>query len=48
MVHLRASGVAVDYHPRPEAGHNTAWWPELKDTFEGFVRDIRAIRCRRR
>jgi pimeloyl-ACP methyl ester carboxylesterase len=37
--HLRASGVTVDYHPRPEAGHNTAWWPEVKDTFESFVRD---------
>jgi hypothetical protein len=37
--HLRGSGVTVDYHPRPEAGHNTAWWPEMKDTFETFVRD---------
>jgi pimeloyl-ACP methyl ester carboxylesterase len=37
--HLRASGVSVEYHPRPEAGHNTAWWPELKDTFEAFVRN---------
>jgi predicted esterase len=37
--HLRGSGVKVDYHPRPEAGHNTAWWPEMKDTFETFVRE---------
>ncbi len=37
--HLRASGVTIDYHPRPEAGHNTAWWPELRDTFESFVHD---------
>jgi len=37
--HLRGSGVTVDYHPRPEAGHNTAWWPELKEAFEAFVRD---------
>jgi hypothetical protein len=36
--HLRDSGVAIEYHPRPEAGHNTAWWPEMKDTFEAFVR----------
>jgi dienelactone hydrolase len=36
--HLRDSGVAVEYHPRPEAGHNTAWWPEMKDPFEAFVR----------
>jgi hypothetical protein len=37
--HLRGSGVTVDYHPRPEGAHNTAWWPELKDTFETFVRE---------
>jgi hypothetical protein len=36
--HLRDSGVAVDYHPRPEAGHNTAWWPEMMEPFEAFVR----------
>ena len=36
--HLRDSGVEVDYHPRPEAGHNTAWWPEMKEPFEAFVR----------
>jgi hypothetical protein len=36
--HLKDSGVAVDYHPRPEAGHNTAWWPEMKEPFEAFVR----------
>jgi hypothetical protein len=36
--HLRDSGVAVEYHPRPEGGHNTAWWPEMKAPFEAFVR----------
>jgi hypothetical protein len=36
--HLEASGVAVEYHPQPDAGHNTAWWPEVKDSFEAFVR----------
>jgi hypothetical protein len=30
-------GVTVEYHPQPEAGHNTAWWPQLKDIFEEFV-----------
>ena len=35
--HLRAGGVAIDYHPQPEGEHNTRWWPELKDTFEQFV-----------
>src|SRR5262249_37806137 len=37
--HLRGGGVMVDYHPRPEAGHNTAWWPDMKDAFERFVRE---------
>src|SRR5262249_18431614 len=36
---LRGGGVVVDYHPRPEAGHNTAWWPDMKDAFERFVRE---------
>src|SRR5947208_9107477 len=33
------TGVDIEYHPQPEAGHNTAWWPEVKDTYEKFVRD---------
>jgi len=33
------TGVKIDYYPQPEAGHNTAWWPDLKDTFEKFVAD---------
>jgi hypothetical protein len=37
--HLDDSGVTIAYHPRPEAAHNTAWWPEMKDTFEAFVRE---------
>jgi pimeloyl-ACP methyl ester carboxylesterase len=37
--HLDDSGVTIAYHPRPEAAHNTAWWPEVKDTFEAFVRE---------
>jgi hypothetical protein len=37
--HLKRGGVAVDYHPQPDAGHNTAWWPQVKDTFETFVRE---------
>jgi hypothetical protein len=39
IAHMKKGGVTVDYHPQPEAGHNTAWWPEVKDTFEAFVRD---------
>ena len=37
--HLIGNGVTVAYYPQPEAGHNTAWWPELKDLFEKFVAD---------
>jgi dienelactone hydrolase len=37
--HLKSGGVTVDYHPQPDAGHNTAWWPEVKDTYEAFVRE---------
>src|SRR2546427_518124 len=34
-----ATAVNVDYYPQPEAGHNTMWWPEMKDVFEKFVGD---------
>ena len=37
--HLKKSGVEIDYHPQPDAGHDTSWWPEVKDRFESFVRD---------
>lgn len=30
-------GLSVDYRPQPDAGHNTAWWPQLKDAYEAFV-----------
>ena len=36
---LQDGGVQIDYYPQPSAGHNTSWWPELKDTFESFVRE---------
>jgi hypothetical protein len=37
--HLKQGGVSIDYHPQPNAVHNTAWWPEVKDTYEAFVRE---------
>jgi poly(3-hydroxybutyrate) depolymerase len=37
--HLKQGGVSIDYHPQPNAGHNTAWWPEVKDSYEAFVRE---------
>jgi hypothetical protein len=33
------SGASIEYHPQPEAGHNTAWWPDVKNIFEKFVTD---------
>jgi len=38
VLHLRDKGVEVVYQPQPNAVHNTAWWPEVKDSFEAFVR----------
>ena len=37
--HMKRGGMSVDYHPQPMAGHNTAWWPEVKDIFEAFVHE---------
>ena len=36
--HLQRGGVTLAYEPQPDAGHNTAWWPQVKDAFEDFVR----------
>jgi hypothetical protein len=37
--HMKRGGVGLDYHPQPNAGHNTAWWPDVKDAYETFVRE---------
>ena len=37
--HLQKGGVKVEYHPQPNAVHNTAWWPEVRSAFETFVRN---------
>jgi dienelactone hydrolase len=37
--HFEAGGVDTTYLPQPDGAHNTAWWPEVKDRFEAFVRD---------
>ena len=36
---MQKGGVEVKYLPQPEAVHNTVWWPEVKDTYEAFVKD---------
>jgi hypothetical protein len=35
--HLQESGVELVYHRQLTAGHDTSWWPDLKDPFEQFV-----------
>lgn len=37
--HLQKSGVTLEYDPQPDGVHNTAWWPQVKDTFETFARN---------
>jgi len=37
VLHLKKSGVAIDYHPQPLGEHNTEWWPEVRNSFETFV-----------
>jgi len=37
--HMKHGGVSLDYHPQPNAGHNTAWWPDVKAVYETFVRE---------
>jgi hypothetical protein len=39
ITHLQKAGVDITYRPQPGAGHDTSWWPELKDSFERFVAD---------
>jgi poly(3-hydroxybutyrate) depolymerase len=36
--HYKKGGVSLEYHPQPDAGHNTQWWPVMKEPFETFVR----------
>ena len=38
IAHLNQGGVPIVYRPQVNAGHDTTWWPALKDDFEDFVR----------
>jgi hypothetical protein len=38
ILHLSRGGVPMVYEPQPQAGHDTSWWPVVKDDFEAFVR----------
>ncbi len=37
--HLKMNGLEVEYRPQPNGAHNTAWWPNVKDPLEAFVRN---------
>ena len=39
LVHMNAGGVRMVYRPQPDAGHDTSWWPALKDDFEKLRAD---------
>jgi poly(3-hydroxybutyrate) depolymerase len=34
---IEAAGAEVTFHPQPEAGHDTSWWPTERDAFAQFV-----------
>ena len=36
--HMSRGGVTIEYRPQRDAGHDTSWWPTLKEDFETFVR----------
>ena len=36
--HYKGIGVTLEYLPQEGAGHNTQWWPRVKERFDGFAR----------
>lgn len=36
--HMHRGGIPIEYRPQPQAGHDTSWWPSVRDDFEEFVR----------
>lgn len=37
--HLQRGGLTLSFQPQQGAGHTTAWWEDVKESFEAFVRD---------
>ena len=35
--HMKQNGVELTYRPQPLAGHDTSWWPTMKDEVDAFV-----------
>jgi hypothetical protein len=38
IVFMHEAGIAITYRPQPQAGHDTSWWPVVRDDFEAFTR----------
>ncbi|HMD34544.1 MAG TPA: PDZ domain-containing protein [Vicinamibacterales bacterium] len=36
--HMKRGGMTLEYLPQAGAGHNTQWWPQVRDRYESFVR----------
>ena len=34
---IKRAGAPVEFHVYPEAGHNTAWWPEERPAYEKYL-----------
>ena len=37
VAYMRELGVSILYRPQPDAGHDTSWWPSVRDDCERFV-----------
>lgn len=37
LLHMNNGGVVMTYRPQPEAGHDTSWWPTVREDFEKFT-----------
>jgi hypothetical protein len=37
LTSFKSGGLELTYRPQPDAGHNTSWWPTVKDEYEAFV-----------
>jgi acetyl esterase/lipase len=37
VAQLKKGGVDLEYRPQPNAGHDTSWWPEVRESYEAFV-----------
>ena len=38
IVFMHQAGVPITYKPQPQAGHDTSWWPIVRDDVEAFTR----------